>query len=303
MVQAPTRGTAVLDKIYSNACNWYNTPTVLPNIGKSDHMSVLLVPKDSDQRPRGKRVRVAVRSNDRGAKFVMEQVLRHHNWTAMYSLEAVEDMYRYFNDTVSGVLDCYLPVRYVFRHTSDKPWITDQFRLLIRQRQFAYTSGDLTSYKKLRNKINRESKTLRGTYFEKRINGLRDSNPRKWWQQVRTMTGSQNIDDSKFTILADADAGGSIQSLANMFCDSLKSVSNDLEPLEAASKIKIDEFPDEYVIYPEEVFSKLNDIQIHKSPGPDNLPNWFLRDFAVYLAEPLCCIFNSSLRQCAFPTG
>jgi hypothetical protein len=116
------------------------------------------------------------------------------------------------------------------------------------------------------------------------------------------MTGSRNIDDSTFAMLADSDAGGSIQSLANMFCDSLKSVSNDLEPLEATSKIKIDEFPDEYVIYPEEVFGKLNDIQIHKSPGPDNLPNWFLRDFAVYLAEPLCCIFNSSLRQCAFPS-
>jgi len=40
---------------------------------------------------------------------------------------------------------------------------------------------------------------------------------------------------------------------------------------------------------------KLADINVHKSPGPDQIPNWFLRDFSVWLAEPVSCIFNASL--------
>ena len=42
---------------------------------------------------------------------------------------------------------------------------------------------------------------------------------------------------------------------------------------------------------------KLERINIHKAPGPDCLPNWFLRDFAFALCDPLCCIFNSSLSE------
>jgi len=40
---------------------------------------------------------------------------------------------------------------------------------------------------------------------------------------------------------------------------------------------------------------------VHKSPGPDQIPNWFLRDFSVWLAEPVCCIFNVSLLSGIFP--
>jgi hypothetical protein len=36
----------------------------------------------------------------------------------------------------------------------------------------------------------------------------------------------------------------------------------------------------------------LSSIDVHKAHGPDNIPNWFFHDFSVWLAEPLCAIFN-----------
>jgi hypothetical protein len=33
-------------------------------------------------------------------------------------------------------------------------------------------------------------------------------------------------------------------------------------------------------IKPFEVFRKLSRIYVHKSPGPDDIPNWVLREFA-----------------------
>ena len=38
-------------------------------------------------------------------------------------------------------------------------------------------------------------------------------------------------------------------------------------------------------------------INIHKSPGPDGLQNWILRDFSAQLAGPVCAIFNASIRE------
>jgi hypothetical protein len=181
-------------------------------------------------------------------------------------------------------------VRYVFRHTADKPWVTDQFRQLIKRRQYAYTSGNLDAYRKLRNKVNRESKRLQSTFYKKRADGLRNANPRAWWREIQSLSGARTADSSCFTALANAAADGSLQSLTTLFCDSLKQVSDDLEPLDPVIDITTCEFPDQFVIYPEEVFDKLDKINIHKSPGPDNFPNCFLRDFSVYIAEPLCCI-------------
>ena len=52
----------------------------------------------------------------------------------------------------------------------------------------------------------------------------------------------------------------------------------------------IDVLPSDLIIESHGIESKLAHISIHKSPGPDQIPNWFLRDFSAYLADPVCCI-------------
>jgi len=44
IVKAPTRKSAILDKIYTSISERYQTLCILPNIGKSDHRTVLLLP-------------------------------------------------------------------------------------------------------------------------------------------------------------------------------------------------------------------------------------------------------------------
>jgi hypothetical protein len=56
------------------------------------------------------------------------------------------------------------------------------------------------------------------------------------------------------------------------------------------------------IIEPFEVFNKLSRIKAHKSPGPDGIPNWFLRDFAFAISEPICHIFNASVSRGIMPS-
>ena len=51
LVKTPTRGTATLDKIFTNLKSWYQSPVVLPAVGSSDHNTVLLHPVLSPSRP------------------------------------------------------------------------------------------------------------------------------------------------------------------------------------------------------------------------------------------------------------
>jgi hypothetical protein len=57
----------------------------------------------------------------------------------------------------------------------------------------------------------------------------------------------------------------------------------------------------DFTIEPYAVERKLSSIDVHKAHGPDNIPNWFFHDFSVWLAEPLCAIFNESIRSGLVP--
>jgi len=63
--------------------------------------------------------------------------------------------------------------------------------------------------------------------------------------------------------------------------------------------------PSEFVIDQTAVERKL-DATVHnvkhKAPGPDGLPNWFLRDFCSPLSGPVCAIFNASVREGNVPS-
>ena len=44
IVTKATRGTSVLDKIYTNVSSWYQAPIILPAVSRSDHETILLQP-------------------------------------------------------------------------------------------------------------------------------------------------------------------------------------------------------------------------------------------------------------------
>ena len=67
-----------------------------------------------------------------------------------------------------------------------------------------------------------------------------------------------------------------------------QSVSDDLAPLSLDLIPPISHCPDEFIIEPYTVERTLSNISTNKSCGPDNIPNWILRNSSVWLAEPSC---------------
>ena len=57
-----------------------------------------------------------------------------------------------------------------------------------------------------------------------------------------------------------------------------------------------------YIISIDSVRTLLGKINVNKSTGQDNLPNWILKDFQDVLSAPVCSIFNSSITQACVPT-
>ena len=79
-----------------------------------------------------------------------------------------------------------------------------------------------------------------------------------------------------------------------------KEVSADLQPLLPAAPADHD-VPDEFIISVTDCEQKLSKLCVHKAMGPDNIPNWILKDFSYILSAPIAAIYNSSVRQSYVP--
>ena len=244
-----------------------------------------------------------VRPHNTNGEALLAQAIHNINWTPLYQMDTCEEMTACFYDTIIGLIDYYLPLQKVKRHSTDKPWVTDQFRRLIRCRQNALKNGQVDRYKTYRNKVQRATKYLRRKFYARKIDNLRNSDQRNWWRSVKQITGLSRPSTQSLQSLANHFHDGDLHELASSINHFFQQVAAHLQPLDNDTgpppPIVV---PDEFVIDPAAVEIKMSRIKVTKAPGPDGLPNWVLRDFCGQLAGPVCAIFNASLREGCVPT-
>jgi hypothetical protein len=97
-------------------------------------------------------------------------------------------------------------------------------------------------------------------------------------------------------------AGGNVQLFAELVNSSLHQLSCDLSPLPSACPYESADLPPEFtILIPCRSSNALSRIKAHNSPGHDDIPTWFLKDFAFATADPVCYIFNASLTSGLVP--
>jgi len=297
VVKGATRQNATLDKIYTNLAHWFISPEIKPPVANSDHNSVLFRPSTIRPRTNGFNRLITRRSINTNGKTLLAHAIEKMNWSSMYQLQSVDAMLLHFNSTIHKLLDTYLPYVTFVNYSTDKPWITQKFRQLICSRQQAFHSGDMTSFRKFRNEAQRLAKQLRSEYYGKKIDHLARSDSRSWWRKTREFLNEPVASSYHHLLLPTPDC-----SLAETLNSFFASVAADLQPLQPDLCIDLgDNDGSQYVIEPWQVALALNGINTQKAIGPDYIPNWFLKEFAPWLAQPVCAIFNQSLVQHTFP--
>ena len=165
-------------------------------------------------------------------------------------------------------------------------------------RQKVFQSGDMGLYRTPRNKVNRMNKQMRGNYYKTEIESLRKCNNKKWWKTIKQLTGKSSSSGHELDSLANSLTEGDNLKLANRINCFFQSVSSDLpKPNKDILPVRDPSIPipAEYIIPLVEVEKQLSKLDTAKAPGPDNVPTWVLKDFAGFLAGPVCSIFNASI--------
>ena len=115
IVKKPTRGNATLDLIFTNMKRCYNDPEILPAIGQSDHMSVLLHPVSNDHRP-NTITKVWVRKRKQSNMQSFGRFLLDLNWNVLSQPPDCQKMCDLLYDIILMGLDTIFPQKPVKLH-------------------------------------------------------------------------------------------------------------------------------------------------------------------------------------------
>ena len=120
-----------------------------------------------------------------------------------------------------------------------------------------------------------------------KVKKLNNQDPNKWWSECKRLCGMSN---PKKDILAkllpeDSQTLEEKKNLASKINNIFLEPQQAYEPLNENNRLDTtNAMPP--IITTETAFSLLNKINTKKSNGPDNIPNWVLKEYASILAVP-----------------
>ena len=184
---------------------------------------------------------------------------------------------------LNSLIEEHFPTTTSVRYSNDKQCVTKGYKLLVKYCQKALHEGDTATYKRLRNKINRQRSQLRASFYQSKVDKIGESNSIQWWKTINTMFGLQPS-KSPLCDLADHLCGGDTLVIANNINSVFKEVASDLQRLLdiPAAALAHQDVLDEFVI-------TVADCELN-TMGPDNIPKWILRHFSYMLASPIAAI-------------
>ena len=215
-------------------------------------------------------------------------------------------MWNVFSKVVRTGLDILMLEKQFRICTADASWMTQRVKAPILKRQKAFTmhGPESSQFKYLRNHVNRERKACRARYYQSKVQQLKGKNPKKLWDEVKRLSGAKSRNGDlvnlknieQFSSLSGPDQANAINS-AGVF-----------EPLqvyklhEPLAHFPLEDTPKFLTVSEERVQKVLANLDQSKASGPDNVPNWLLKEYSDILAFPITQILSASYREQRLPT-
>ncbi|XP_011662230.2 uncharacterized protein LOC105437395 [Strongylocentrotus purpuratus] len=229
--------------------------------------------------------------------------ISHDDWAEVLTDDNAQFACDTFYERVTSHTNRCFPSKKVKIHVRDKPWVTPYLKSLIKKRQDAFAQGNNAQWRILRNQVQKEKQKLKANFYLGRVKQLKDENPASWYRHLKILTGNRSppleiVDGSCDAASEDLDAQIA-EDIKTFFAD----VNADIPPLDQHDLPAYLPSPDatkQVTVW--QVYNELKQIKPGKSGGSDGIPARLIREFAIFLATPLCHILNMSYATCSVPS-
>ena len=315
-VHEPTRfhggNDSCLDLFFTNNPALIINTTVHPLINNCDHAPVSVTLKSKFSYIHS--FKRNVWDFKRGDFNMLRNILSHHCWGSIWAKDDVNECVNEFVYHLREILEFCIPHYTATIRPRDKPFMTGELRNLMRNRdrlhkifkQFPNDQNRL-NYNKARNEVVRCLRNSKLQFETTNLMKLDTENtnikPKSFWHSLRSFFQKNCTPINAPLIINDAiisDPEEKAEEFNDYFvrqtCIDESEVSLPEHSL-CISHLSLD------VPYIEEfeVYKILNNLDISKATGPDEIGNFILREIASPIAKPLCRIFNICLQKGVFP--
>ena len=299
VVTRPTRQNSILDYIITNLKPFYKTPGIYAPLGSSDHNMILWTPKDisRDNNNNNTCINRTVRPYPQSVLSSFGLWSSRNEWfSKLESSPSSNELALSFTNDLKTTFDNFFPVKTIISHPTDKPWIGDHIKQLIKTRQRAFHTGDVHLWRQYRWSVQKKIRSRKNIFM-----------PKKSMTCGRTIYANSGI--SSIQCQAEQKASLNLQGqllsepeIVESLNDYFVTVASDIPPLDFSSlpAFLLAAAPPP-TLHPHEVCNKLLKLRTNKAMGLDNIPSRILKEFAYELTEPITLIFNTSLSSGEVP--
>ena len=309
IVSIPTRKAATLSIVLTDLHTLYHPPTTLAPLqvdsnkkGKdADHEIILLAPKNNTLYKQ-KRAKKVIKSrpilDSQLQKF--EKDLAIYPWSEIFEGKNANEKASLFHNFLRTKLDQYFPEKTTTISNLDRQWMTPQLKQLHRkmQREF-YQHRKSLKYKKLKAKFMKIKRKNIKTFYSDFVTDLKKSHPGKWYQLAKKIGTGEEW--KRGEVKVESLAGISNADCAKLIAEHFAEISNQYKPIDhtqlpcflpARPPPQVTEY---------EVYLRLRKIKKTKSTLPLDIPDKLRQECALFLADPLHRIINTSLAESTYP--
>ena len=159
--------------------------------------------------------------------------------------------------------------------------------LSFKKRQEAFNIYGVNSiqFKQYRNLVNGERKTCRAKYYESKIQQFKGVTPRKWWHEVKRLSGMKSTNVNVINQIDIKDFSNlTLQEQVNSINAAFLSPLEEYRMLTPLERHPLEDSPEFLKVTEERVQKVLEKLNPKKASGPDKIPNWFLKGYSYVIA-------------------
>ena len=293
IVKEPTRGNAILDKIFVNthSASLYSPPVIGPNFGKADHKSILLKPKTTLPFT-SHYVKVYDFRQSFLDRFFCKLALLpwHHLYQSEDNLQAkCNQFYMWFEECMKEI-----PYSFVEMKSTDKAWMTPLLKRLIDKKHEAFRKKQFNLYAHYRQKLQYEIPLAKTNWIRKQ-----KESPKKIWNIVKSISNKTvtMANDLNSIISQFSSATSTAEAINSKFVEVFAAAPNWIA---VSSLFKKD---DNWNVDTNvsTVFMELCKLNTKKACGSDGIPARLLKEGASILAAPIAHLLSLSTRNASVP--
>ena len=315
LIEEPTRvslhGETILDLIVTDSPGFFISSGTLSPPANCDHNIVFAKLHISTRKTKAYKRSVRNYNNVDATGF--NAALNLVNWDSAFigHNETIDCIYDKWINLFKSVVDVYIPVKHVTIRSKDKPWMNGSIRRAIRRRDrllSVYSKHKniirWDRYRIQRNFVVSLIRQAKSDYFSKVNSEL--GNPaissKKWWKLSKSL-----LSNKFYSPVPDLIVNGNTISeprdkaeAFNQFFISQSCLVNADHAVVPLLNVSIDTLTT-LVIEEFEVFNILNNLDVSKACGFDNISNKLLKLCAATIFKPFTRLINTSLSLGQYP--